>query len=226
MLSKKVFISHSTKDREFVRKLVADLICFGGVKIWYSEWELRVGDSLRQKIEDGISQSNLLVIVLSPNSVKSSWVNQELSAAFVRELARQEVFILPVLIGDCEIPVFLQDKVYADFRQDYVGGLKDLLRGVNPLAAGIESSQILFERTVTFEVVISRRKEIITLDSSDARSALRQLAEAPRKTAELLLQSYSQKEIAQVLGYSPTTIRRHIKKFRREYTAVWISGNR
>ena len=122
----KVFISHSSIDKPFVRRLVSDLQS-DSVSIWLNEIELKVGDSLRQKIEHGIQQSSWLLVVLSHNSVNSPWVQQELNAAFALELSRQKVFILPVVIDNCPIPLFLRDKVYADFRTSYDVGLKALL---------------------------------------------------------------------------------------------------
>lgn len=122
----KVFISYSSKDRDFVRRLANDLRA-QKVPIWMDEIELKVGDSLRQTIEHGLQQSSSLLIVLSRNSVNSPWVQQELNAAFALELSRREVFILPAVIDDCEVPPFLQDKLYADFRTSYDNGLKALL---------------------------------------------------------------------------------------------------
>jgi hypothetical protein len=122
----KVFISHSSKDKAFVRRLVGDLKA-ESVPIWFDEVELRVGDSLRQTIESALLQSSWLLIILSGNSVGSPWVQQELNAAFALELSLRKVFILPAVIDDCEIPLFLRDKVYADFRASYDTGLRALL---------------------------------------------------------------------------------------------------
>lgn len=118
----KVFISHSSKDKAFVRRLVGDLKA-ESVSIWIDEVELKVGDSLHQAIERGIQKSSWLILVLSHNSVESPWFQQELNAAFALELSRQKVFILPVVIDECDIPLFLRDKVYADFRNSYDTGL-------------------------------------------------------------------------------------------------------
>jgi hypothetical protein len=122
----KVFISHSSRDKEFVRRLIADLRA-SSVDLWLDEVELKVGDSLRESIERGIKESNWLLVVLSANSVDSPWVRQELNAAFALELSRQSVFILPAVIDQCEIPAFLKDKVYTDFRTSYDEGLQALL---------------------------------------------------------------------------------------------------
>ena len=120
------FISYSTKDREFVARLARDLAALR-VKVWWDRSEMKVGDSLNRKLEEGIAGSRWLVIVLSPNAVSSPWVKKELTAAYVEELERQDVYILPLLYQECDIPLFLRDKVYADFRKSYKLGLDALL---------------------------------------------------------------------------------------------------
>ena len=121
-----VFISYSSKDRPFAQQLASDLKA-QGLRVWYDQWELKVGDSLIAKISAGIRAQDYLLVVLSRSSVSSEWVHKELSAALMRELREKRVVVLPVLIEDCEIPPLISDKVYADFRGDYRTGLNKLL---------------------------------------------------------------------------------------------------
>jgi ligand-binding sensor protein len=116
-----IFLSHSSADNEFARTLALDLRKIG-LKVWFDEFELQVGDSLRGKIEEGITRSGFLAVVLSPNAVKSKWVKTEINAAFARELKKRSVFILPLLCKKCHVPLFLADKVYADFTMSYEKG--------------------------------------------------------------------------------------------------------
>jgi hypothetical protein len=124
-----VFLSHSSRDKTFVSRLANDLKA-RGVPVWFDQWELKVGDSLTEKIEKGISQSGWLVVVLSKSSVDSDWVQKELRAAQARELRDKNVFVLPIVIDDCQIPLFLLDKLHADFRISYEHGLELVLRRV------------------------------------------------------------------------------------------------
>src|SRR6266542_44164 len=121
-----VFLSHSSRDNTFCERLALDLLEYE-VKVWYDEWEIKVGDSLRAKIASGIEQNDYLAVVLSRASVQSPWVQQELNAALDKELTNRKVFVLPVLIEDCDIPVFLRDKKWGDFRHGYKAGLRQLL---------------------------------------------------------------------------------------------------
>jgi hypothetical protein len=129
--SAKIFLSHSVNDKEFVRKLANDLSNYQ-VPVWLDEWELKVGDSLSTKIQQGIQESGWLAVILSKNSVASSWVTIELNAAMATELEKKQVFVLPILIEDCEIPLFLKDKLFADFRKNYPAGLAALLKRLIP----------------------------------------------------------------------------------------------
>lgn len=121
----RLFLSHSSADKAFVDRLATDLKA-DGTPVWYDKWELKVGDSLHEKIEEGISDSAWLAVVLSEHSVNSDWVQRELRAAQAKELRDKNVFVLPLLLDDCTIPLFLLDKLYADFRTSYANGLAAL----------------------------------------------------------------------------------------------------
>ena len=100
----KAFVSHSTQDRSFVERFAADLRA-NGVTAWYSGWEIKPGDSIRAKIEEGLEGCEYFIIVLSRNSISSKWVQTELDAATVRNIAGKVRKIIPVKIEDCgELP--------------------------------------------------------------------------------------------------------------------------
>ncbi len=123
-----VFISHSSSDKDFVRRLAYDLKGTG-LKVWFDEWELKVGDSLVNNISQAIISSGWFIIVLSKNSIDSKWVTRELNAAFSEEFDEKLKF-LPCLIDDSTLPLFLRDKVYADFRAFYDIGYKNILKAI------------------------------------------------------------------------------------------------
>ncbi len=110
-----IFISHSHKDKGIVRKLAHDLKSHG-VRVWVDEAELNVGDSLIQKISEGIEGAQYLGAVLTNNSIHSVWVQRELEIAINMEISGDQVVVLPLLFDDCSMPLFLSGKLYADFR--------------------------------------------------------------------------------------------------------------
>lgn len=133
MPHRSVFLSHSRGDKPFVDRLASDLERLN-VDVWYDKWEISVGDSLIDKISEGIQENDYLAIVLSPRSVGSEWVKRELNAALMRELAERKVVVLPILLEDCEIPILLREKKWADFRTSYDQGFEELLLATSPLS--------------------------------------------------------------------------------------------
>lgn len=124
-----VFLSHSHEDRGFVRKVAADLTV-AGVTVWLDEAEIKVGDSLIRKLEEGLSKVTYVAAFLSPSSVASEWVTKELHVALTEEINSRRVIVLPLLIQDCGIPRFLSDKCYIDFRDpgEYDAAFRELPR--------------------------------------------------------------------------------------------------
>jgi len=90
-----VFISHASEDKEsFVRGLAAELTRLG-LRVWFDEWTLQLGDSLRRKIDEGLRASSFGVVVLSPSFFTKNWPQAELDALFAIEMSGKKV-ILPV----------------------------------------------------------------------------------------------------------------------------------
>lgn len=112
--SKTIFMSHSSKDKFFVRNLSERLQSYG-IKVWLDEAEINIGDSLTEKIAKAIDSTDYVGVILSHNSINSEWVQRELQIALQKEIKGKKVVVLPILIEKVEIPLFLRDKLYADF---------------------------------------------------------------------------------------------------------------
>lgn len=82
-------------------------------------WELRPGDSLIDSVQTALKHAGAILIVLSKSYSESSWCKKELNAALIRELEEKGNLIIPVVIEDCEIPLFLKEKMFADFKGDW-----------------------------------------------------------------------------------------------------------
>jgi len=128
----KVFISHSSKDKMFATWLGTDLKA-AGHSPWFDEWDIRVGESIPQKISEGLKAADFVVVVLSEHAVQSKWVEREWHAKYWSEVEAGRVQVLPVLLRDCEIPELLKTKKYADFRENYNNGLEDVLLALDSL---------------------------------------------------------------------------------------------
>jgi hypothetical protein len=101
-----VFIIYSHKDRETAQAL-ASRLAKKGVHIRIDEGELRAGDSLIERISQAMSEVEFVVALVSTNSVKSKWCRLELSWAMSDQLREGGVRILPLRIGDIEMPTAL-----------------------------------------------------------------------------------------------------------------------
>lgn len=91
------FLCHASEDKGLVRRLANDLLSHG-VDVVFDEWEIRAGDSLRQKLDAGLERCTHFIAVLSPTSIRKPWVNTEMDAGFVMRLQQQAVFI-PLRLG-------------------------------------------------------------------------------------------------------------------------------
>lgn len=90
-----VFISHATEDKEEIVRPLAIALVGEGLRVWYDEFELRIGDSLRRKIDAGLSKSRFGVVVLSHAFFAKNWPQYELDGLVTREMTGEQV-ILPL----------------------------------------------------------------------------------------------------------------------------------
>lgn len=90
-----VFISHASEDKDdFVRPL-ANALINEGLNVWFDEMTLRIGDSLRQKIDKGLANSRVGLVVLSPSFIDKGWTNYELDGIVTRTVSGEQV-LLPI----------------------------------------------------------------------------------------------------------------------------------
>jgi hypothetical protein len=90
-----VFISHASEDKAEVAAPLADALRRGGVRVWLDKQELQIGDSLREKIDDGLADSRFGIVILSPNFFSKPWPRREINGLMALEEGGQKV-ILPV----------------------------------------------------------------------------------------------------------------------------------
>lgn len=147
----KIYISHSSKDKDFARQLASDLSDLG-YEPWLDEWEIKVGECIVTRIGDGIAEADYVVIVLSPSSVKSGWVEREWKAKYWDEIEQNKTFVLPTLIENCEIQQLLKTKKYADFRKKYSVGLVQLMSSISPVITKPGASKDLKTTMIQSEI--------------------------------------------------------------------------
>jgi len=90
-----VFICHASEDKDAIVRPLAKLLTRMGFDIWYDEFELTVGDSLRQSIDKGLVNSNYGIIILSKAFFAKNWPQYELNGLTAKEMNGKKV-ILPI----------------------------------------------------------------------------------------------------------------------------------
>lgn len=91
-----LFISYASEDKEnFVRPL-AEALKRQGLKVWFDEYEIRIGDSLRQRIDQGLIHSQYGLVVISPTFFEKQWTQYELDGLLARQNAGERI-VLPIL---------------------------------------------------------------------------------------------------------------------------------
>ncbi|EUD06977.1 toll/interleukin-1 receptor domain-containing protein [Providencia alcalifaciens] len=128
-----IFISHSSKDKPFARMLCLELEN-NGHKPWLDELDIHIGESIPEKVSQGLQDADFVIVILSKNSVSSKWVEREWQTKYWSEIEKGKIQVLPVLLEDCNIPELLKTKKYANFSEDYNYGLSSLLAAINHLS--------------------------------------------------------------------------------------------
>lgn len=90
-----VFISHASEDKDSVVRPLALALKEKGGNVWYDEFELKIGDSLRRKIDQGLSKSKFGIVVISRSFIKKGWTNYELDGLMTKAISGQQI-LLPI----------------------------------------------------------------------------------------------------------------------------------
>lgn len=90
-----VFISHASEDKDEVVRPLAQALQQAGLSVWYDEFELRIGDSLRKKIDKGLGASRFGIVVLSKPFFGKGWTNYELDGLVTRAVSGDQI-LLPI----------------------------------------------------------------------------------------------------------------------------------
>jgi hypothetical protein len=90
-----VFISHASEDKGEIVRPLATALRDGGLRVWYDEFELKIGDSLRRKIDMGLAKSRFGVVVMSKEFFRKGWTNYEMDGIVTRAVGGEQV-LLPI----------------------------------------------------------------------------------------------------------------------------------
>jgi MFS transporter, ACS family, hexuronate transporter len=118
------FVSYSRDDSDFALRLIEDLKS-AGASVWLDQLDIKPGQRWARAVQDALTASPRMLVILSPSSVESTNVDDEISFAL-----EEHKTVIPVLYRDCKIPFRLRPYQHVDFRTDYARGLKILLNNL------------------------------------------------------------------------------------------------
>lgn len=121
-----VFLSHNSQDKPKVRRL-AERLKSAGVRVWLDEWIIKAGDIIALKVDEGLEQSRVLLLCISPAALASGWVALERSTAVHRDPSNAGRRFIPLVLGDCDLPDTLRRYKYVDFREESDGAFAEVL---------------------------------------------------------------------------------------------------
>ena len=110
-----VFVSHSAKDKPTVREL-ANRLKADGLSVWFDEWELKPGDSIPARIEEGLEFSRVLVLCMSANAFGSDWAKLEAGTFRFRDPLNTDRRFIPLRLDDAPIKGSLAQFLHINWR--------------------------------------------------------------------------------------------------------------
>jgi hypothetical protein len=202
-----LFVSHSHEDDQFTKQLVGDLQR-AGAEVWVDQEGIHHGNIMNH-IDEALGKADWLILVQTPDAVRSEYVKLEVSAALTRVMSGLMQGVIPIIAKPCdqrEVPPLWATMLYYDATQDYPGALHQLLQALGldktPPITGIAASG-----TQWSPVDLMRLWSWI---SPGARRAIGEIALRP--------EGYPYKEVLDRLGYNGPTL--------GGYLTSWASGLR
>lgn len=128
-----IFISHSSVDKTSAFHL-SKILNYCAIDVWLDDWELEVGQSLTDEIAKAMDDARYIAILITENYNKSVWTKTEYKKALSREQKEERTVMLPLIVGEAEIPDFLEDKVYIDLRDHFFAGIVKLVGLVHEIS--------------------------------------------------------------------------------------------
>jgi hypothetical protein len=110
-----VFLSYSTKDKEKVHAL-AQRLKHDGLRVWLDAWAIRPGDLISLKIQQGLEQSRILLMCMSPAYFASDWGRMEHLTLLFRDPTNAQRRLIPLLIAECKPPDIIAQFSRIDWR--------------------------------------------------------------------------------------------------------------
>ena len=107
-----IFLSYNSKDQQWVtnlaERLESEKTNERQIKVFFDIWDIKPGENIVNRIEDGLTKSRFVAIVLSKNSINAEWPNMEWTIAISSDPSGRKGTVIPIWLGDCDIPSSLK----------------------------------------------------------------------------------------------------------------------
>ena len=118
---RRVYLAHASEDKAVAKPLAEGLMA-RGIDVWYDNWEIGFGDSLRRKMEEGLGDCTHFVVLLTARSISKPWVNEEIDAGLMKAVEGSAKFIglrhdLPL----ASVSPFLRTRLTPEYQSGDVG---------------------------------------------------------------------------------------------------------
>lgn len=121
-----IFISHRKNDDVEAERLATELRN-AGHDVWLDLWRINLGDSIVERINEGLTNATYVIVCYSSSGIDSHWMSREWMSALAQQLNGIGVRLLPVLLTGGQSPAILSDVKYADLEKDWSKGVSELL---------------------------------------------------------------------------------------------------
>jgi hypothetical protein len=140
----KVFISHTSHDKPFVRRLASRLEK-DGFGVWLDEHDLIAGDPLSETIGKALDAAKVILVVVSKASISSKWLRYELNIA-TEKMIKGECRVIPIVIDETPLPPEVRGLLYADCRKGLTAGIGSILSALKHEARRAEMERSFTSR--------------------------------------------------------------------------------
>jgi hypothetical protein len=130
-----VYFAHASEDKVTARPIVQHLIS-NGIDVWFDEWEIGAGDSLRRKMDEGLSNCSHFLVLLTEAALKKPWVNEEIDAGFIQKVEGKSKFIpLRMGLSLMALPPLLKTMLSPEIAPDNEPALQQLVNQILGVSA-------------------------------------------------------------------------------------------
>jgi len=128
----RIYLAHASEDHDTLAKPLAEALMAKGIDVWFDEWEIRMGDSLRRKMEEGLANCTHFVVLLTQNSLHKPWVETEIDAGFIRAVGGELRFMgIRVGVGVNDLSPFLRTLRCPEIHLDQASQVEALIADIH-----------------------------------------------------------------------------------------------